>query len=119
MEIKLWALRKVPAALAAASSLLISGLANASPLTNEKSACSAVKARVAETKHTPMQAIAFCDFVSQATSPAGYYVLALHGKRRDCTGICSTNMGWFAVRKATGEIFEWDVAEQRLSLPLS
>jgi len=27
-------------------------------------------------------------------------------------------MGWFAVQKATGRVFEWDVAEQKLGLPV-
>ena len=46
-----------------------------------------------------------------------YYVLALHS-RRDCDGICSTNMGWFAVEKATGRVFNWDVAEWKLGPPI-
>jgi hypothetical protein len=27
-------------------------------------------------------------------------------------------MGWFAVQKATGRVFEWDVAELRLGPPV-
>jgi hypothetical protein len=64
--------------------------------------------------HISPSTIAFCD---HADSPPGYYVLALHSNRH-CEGICSTNMGWFAVQKASGRIFEWDVGEQKLGSPI-
>ncbi len=64
-----------------------------------------------------MSAIAFCDLVAPDSSPSGYYVLALHSTRK-CDGICSTHMGWFAVQKATGRVFEWDMVEDKLGLPV-
>jgi hypothetical protein len=80
-----------------------------------KSACAVAKARVSAQRHFPVSEVAFCDHVGAVDSPRGYYVLAFHGKRTDCGGICgSTNMGWFAVQKATGRVFEWDVAEDKL-----
>jgi hypothetical protein len=72
-----------------------------------------VKARFAARANFPLRRIAFCDIISREDSPAGFYILALHSNRR-CDGICSTNLGWFAVQRATGRLFEWDVAEQRL-----
>jgi hypothetical protein len=107
------------AAWAVASILLITEPANAVPVTTAESACTLVKAHVVSRWHIPMRAIAFCDVIPSDSSPHAFYVMALHGKREDCTGICSTNMGWFAVKKATGQIFEWDVAEQRPGSPLS
>jgi hypothetical protein len=107
------------ATLAVASTLLIAEPANAAPVTTAKSACAVVKAHIVSRWHIPMRAIAFCDVIPSDSSPHAFYVMALHGKRRDCTGICSTNMGWFAVRKTTGQVFEWDMAEQRPGLPLN
>jgi hypothetical protein len=79
----------------------------------EEAACNSVKARVATVEHFDVSVIAFCDFIVKEEQPAGFYVLALHS-RRDCDGICSTNMGWFAIEKATGRVFEWDVADCQL-----
>jgi hypothetical protein len=75
-----------------------------------------VKDRVSATGHFPISIIAFCDVIPEGSSPVGYYVFALHSKRA-CEGICSSNMGWFAVQKTTGRIFEWDV-EGKLGPPL-
>jgi hypothetical protein len=79
----------------------------------EKTACALVKAHVSASRHFLISAIASCDVIAAASSPRGYFVLALHGSR-DCGGICSTNMGWFAVEKATGRMFEWNVADNKL-----
>jgi hypothetical protein len=78
-----------------------------------EAACDAVKARVSASRHFPTSIIAFCDTISERDSPKNLYVLALHSKR-ECDGICSTNMGWFAVQKTTGRVFEWNVAEWKL-----
>lgn len=105
----------------AAALLVASGLppapANAEPVQTRSAACIRVKARFAELNHVPISTIAFCDIMAAADSPRGYYVLALHSNRV-CDGICSTNMGWFAVHRATGRVFEWDVAEDRLGPPI-
>jgi hypothetical protein len=101
-----------------AASMLVSGLfslapLNAAPVRTEKAACDRVKTRIAAIRHFPVSAVAFCDTIGAADSPKGFYILALHSNRH-CEGICSTNMGWFAVHKRTGRVFEWDTAEMRL-----
>ena len=55
--------------------------------------------------------------IAEEDSPRGYYVMALHS-RRECDGICSTNMGWFAIRRSSGRVFEWDVADMKIGKPL-
>ena len=88
------------------------------PVRTEEAACERVKTRFVAVRRFPRSRIAFCDVISRADSPRGFYVLALHSNRR-CDGICSTNLGWFAVDRATGRVFEWDVAENRLGPPIS
>jgi len=62
--------------------------------------------------------IALCDIVVEEAQPEEFYVLALHSRRTDCDGICSTHMGWFAIQKATGRVFEWDIEKSELGLPV-
>ena len=81
-------------------------------MTSGKAACKVAKAVVAARDHFPVSEIAFCDPLIPAEQPKGLYVLGLHGKRDDCGGdVCSTLMGWFAVQKATGRVFEWDFTD--------
>jgi hypothetical protein len=96
-----------------ASLIQWSAPAVAATVTTEKAACHVAKARVAVRGHFPVSAIAFCDFIVSDAQPKGFYVLGLHGKRDDCGGeVCgSTLMGWFAVQKATGRVFEWDFTD--------
>lgn len=101
------------ALLIAACWLLTAGQGNAAAVKTAKAACDVVKAKVSASGHFPISVIAFCDMIVESESPKAYYVLALHSTRQ-CEGICSTNMGWFAVQKATGRVFEWDVAEEKL-----
>jgi hypothetical protein len=108
---------KARAALFVAATLLVAVAAQAGPVRTERSACEAVKARVVDALLYPRSRIAFCDVIPRASSPRGYYVLALHSNRQ-CDGICSTNMGWFAVQRSTGRVFHWDVGEDRLGLPV-
>lgn len=82
-----------------------------------EAACTIVKARVSASRNFPTSIIASCDTIPADASPKNLYVLALHSKRK-CEGICSTNMGWFAVQKATGLVFEWDGAEGKQGLPI-
>ncbi len=105
------------APLIAACALFYGGHGNTAPVKTGKAACNAVKTQVSVSRHFPISAIAFCDIISERDSPKAYYVLALHS-RRHCEGICSTNMGWFAVQKPTGRVFEWDVAEEKLGSPV-
>ena len=101
------------ASLFAASLLQQAAPAGAATVTSEKAACDVTKARVAARGHFPVSAIAFCDLIVPEEQPKGLYVLGLHGKRDDCGGeVCgSTLMGWFAVQKATGRVFEWDFTD--------
>jgi hypothetical protein len=87
-----------------------------SPVRSEKAACLSAKRVIAGKGRFPVSAIAFCDFVVPERRPRGYYVLGLHSKRDDCgpDGICgSTLMGWFAIEKSTGRVFEFDLEEWR------
>jgi hypothetical protein len=81
-------------------------------------ACKIAKTQVAARSHFPRSKIAFCDHIKAADGPPGYFVLALHSTRR-CEGICSTNMGWFAVQRSTGRVFEWQTGEGELGPEVS
>ena len=85
---------------------------------SEKQACELAMDRVANSRLLLGASAAFCDHVAAETNPTGYYVLSLHSGR-DCDGICSTNLGWFAVQKSTGEVFNWNVAESKLGSPIA
>ena len=108
---------KTKAALFTAALMLAAAAAKAEPVRTERAACNVVKTRVAAVRGFPTSSVAYCDVIPPDGSPAGLYVLALHSNRR-CDGICSTTMGWFAVQRATGRVFEWDVAEDRLGPPV-
>ena len=72
-----------------------------------EAACVVATARVTAQNGLPTSHVAFCDDLAEVDSPAGYYVMALRAKCSE--EICgSTNMGWFAVQKATGDVFEVD-----------
>src|SRR5689334_18468852 len=105
------------AALLFVNGLLPLAPLHAAPVRTEKAACDRVKTRMSAIRHFPVSVVAFCDTIRAADSPKGYYVLALHSNRR-CEGICSTNMGWFAVHKKTGRVFEYDTAEMRVGRPV-
>jgi hypothetical protein len=105
----------VAVSLLAAIALSWAVPATAAPVKAEGEACAAVKARVSARGHFQIFEGTFCDVIPAAHGPNGYYILALHGPPRpDCGAICSTSMGWFAVQKATGRVFEWNVAEWNL-----
>jgi hypothetical protein len=105
----------VLASLAAMSS---GGCSPAREVVSEGQACELAKARATGSNRFPAASAAFCDHVAVEFNPAGYYVLSLHSDR-DCDGICSTNLGWFAVQRSTGEVFDWDIAESKLGPPIS
>ena len=90
---------------------------HALPVRTANAACERVKTHVSVVRHFPVSAVAFCDRIRAKDSPKGFYVLALHGHCREA--ICgSTNMGWFAIRKTTGRVFEWNVADWKLGPPV-
>ena len=72
-----------------------------------EAACVVATAQVTAQNGLPTSHVSFCDHIAEADGPAGYYVMAL---RAHCSEeLCgSTNMGWFAVQKATGDVFEVD-----------
>jgi hypothetical protein len=115
-------IRGVAAFTTIAPSLLVAGLLPtvaplaAAPVRSAKAACERVKARVSAAEHFPASIVAFCDPMA-ADNPKGFYVLALHSNGH-CEGICSSNMGWFAVQKTTGRVLEWDVAEMKVGQPV-
>lgn len=83
-----------------------------------QAACAVATARVTAQGHLPASHVALCDDIREADIPDGYYLMAL---RAHCSEeLCgSTNMGWFAVQKATGDVFEWDVAGAKLGRPVA
>jgi hypothetical protein len=87
--------------------------AHAAPVRTGGAACALAKARVAAHLHRIPSSIPDCETLRAVDSPQGYYLLALRGWCRE--PICgSTLIGWFAVRKRSGRIYEWDVPEMRL-----
>lgn len=106
------------ATVMAAGSLSLSPSAKAASIETAEAACAAAKVAVAARAHIAVSVIASCDVIGAADSPPGYYyILALHSAR-ECEGICSTSMGWYAVQKATGRVFEWNVAGEKLGAPI-
>jgi hypothetical protein len=109
-----------PLALATIVGILIAtgmaGWAVAAPITTEHAACEAVKRRIAELRHIHKSDFAFCDMIAAKNSPPGLYVVGLHGRRskEDCPDMCSTLAGWFAIRKDTGEVGEFDINEDKM-----
>lgn len=95
----------------------LTGCAATGRVSTEQVACDLTKARWTTVHRASAARVAFCDNVVRDANPPGYYVLALHSDRQ-CDGICSTNLGWYAVRKSDGEVFEWDVGEWRLGATL-
>ena len=116
--VKAAATMMVPGALLAASMTAWAPPVQAARAQTTERACALAKARVSAVRHFPVLAIRSCETISATDSPEGYYVLALHGFcREDLCG--STLMGWFAVQKSTGRLFEWDVGEWRLGPPIN
>ncbi|MDQ8030194.1 MAG: hypothetical protein REJ23_15815 [Brevundimonas sp.] len=77
-------------------------------------ACAKATAMVTGQRGLPIRHVAYCDQIDEADGRPGYYVMGL---RAHCfEDLCgSTLMGWFAVEKVTGNVFEVDdVAEWTL-----
>lgn len=88
-------------------------LANATPVNSANDACTQAKARFAALDNFPLSRIGSCDVIPAANSPRGLYVLNLQSTRQ-CEGICSTLLGWFAVERKSGRVFDWKVGEWEL-----
>ncbi|MBX3477189.1 MAG: hypothetical protein KF910_06260 [Brevundimonas sp.] len=87
------------------------GCAKSRPVATAQAACALVTARVTAQRGLPARHVIFCDEIAEADSPAGYYVMAL--RARCAEDVCgSTLMGWFAIDKMNGDVFEVeDVAD--------
>lgn len=100
-----------------AAMLLWAAPAHATPVRSGEAACALAKARVAAHLHRTRASIPACETLRAVDSPRAYYILALRGWCRET--ICgSTLIGWFAVHKRSGRVFEWDVGEDRLGMEL-
>lgn len=90
----------------------------AAPVRTGEAACAVAKAAVSAQRRFSVSRIRLCDTANPVHNPPGFYVFGLHGWCGD--EICgSTLMGWFAVQKATGRVFEWNVAENKLGPPIA
>jgi hypothetical protein len=102
-------MRVFPALCLTLLALSVTGCARPEPVAGAEAACAVAIDRVTTLRGLPAGHVARCEPLGEEN---GYYPLALYAHcREDLCG--STNMGWFAVRKTTGEVFEWDVTEQK------
>jgi len=114
--------RKTITDAAAIVGLFLSGaLVHAAPtvvttIKTERAACAVAEAQVAARGLFQTSKFGSCDPIAPGSNPRGYYIVSLHGRRSDCGECGSTLMGWFAVRKSDGRVFEWDVSEWRLGI---
>jgi hypothetical protein len=80
------------------------------PVRSENVACDLLKRRVATLYDLPVTGPPnlgwWCEFAS-GWNPE-LYVIALRSGRK-CPEICSNLMGWYAIRKANGEVGEFDL----------
>lgn len=80
-------------------------------------ACTLATDRVTAHRGLPVSHVVDCEANADADGLSGYYILALLAACHE--EICgSTSMGWFAVSKATGEVFDWNVADWKLGRPI-
>jgi hypothetical protein len=97
----------------------MTGLTNSNrdPVVSSEGACSLASVVVSNRLGIARSRIAGCDVIPADQTPNEFYVLAVHSDRR-CEDMCSTNLGWFAVHKESGRVFDWDVAEWKLGAPV-
>lgn len=55
----------------------------------------------------------FCEFDSGLDDDPDLNIVALRSTRV-CDGICSNLVGWYAVRKSSGEVYEYDMGELKV-----
>jgi hypothetical protein len=105
---------KLTALALAASAMLTAPPAEAQSVQSRTAACDLAERRAASRGYfNPGVVVGSCELVRAVDIPKGYYVLTLHSTRR-CDHICSSLLGHFAVRRSTGQVFEWDVGEWRV-----
>lgn len=87
--------------------------AYAEPVRSGRAACTIATSRVAAHLRRAQSSIPTCEPIRAVDSPRGFYVLALRGWCRE--PVCgSTLIGWYAVEKASGRVFEWHVGNWKL-----
>lgn len=87
------------------------------PVGSDQLACAVATARVAALRQLPATHVASCEAGSDSDVP-GYDVVSLRGHCRE--EMCgSTLIGWFAVRKADGAVFEFNVGDWTVGQPVS
>lgn len=92
--------------------------AKSHPVPNTQAACTVATARITALRHLPISHVAYCEGSQSDDKPQGYYIVDLHGPCLE--EVCgSTLMGWFAVRKTDGDVFEFDVAEWKVGRPVA
>jgi len=100
--------------IAGATEILSPTEATANSL-RRRDACDALQRRVSEIEGLPSTGPSgigwYCEFSKWGNET--WYVIALR-LHRQCEGICSNLMGWFAVNRLTAVIHEYDVAELRV-----
>ena len=87
----------------------------------QQDACSLLKKRIAKLENLLESGPAaaggwFCDFSTSEDNQ--WYVIALRSNRQ-CEGICSNLMGWYAVNRSSGSVHRYDVAELRVGAEVS
>lgn len=88
-------------------------LANSETAISDHGACELVKTAVSAQGQYENTTITGCDFSDSDDAPK-YYILRLNGICRE--KVCgSVLMGWYAVEKSSGRVFEWDVADWSLA----
>lgn len=104
---------RLAAVLILAISLPVPGCARPEPVAGAEAACALATARVTAEWGLPVSHVAMCDHSTEENGRPGYYIMALRAHCRE--ELCgSTLMGWYAVQKATGEVFEVDVTDWSL-----
>lgn len=104
---------KLAALALAANAMQIAPPAQAQAVRSRAAACALAETRAASRGYFRRGVVVgSCEGI-RADVPRAYYVLVLHSNRR-CDYICSSLLGYFAVRRSTGQVFEWDVGEWRL-----
>ena len=92
----------------AVTALALPGCAKPEAVRRAEAACAVATARVTAERGLPVSHVAMCDHITKEDGRPGYHIMALRAHCRE--EMCgSTIMGWFAVREATGEVFEVDV----------
>ena|ERR1700734_3902095 len=82
-------------------------------------ACARLQARVAQISGLPVSGPVglgwYCEFAN--STDIGWFVIALRSGRH-CDGICSNLMGWYSVKKSSGNVHEYNVADMSIGAPL-